>query len=225
MDVTGAAGDHKVMDHRLVMITGSGPGAGKSTLAGRLGRELDRRGESVRLWPEGALFEWPELAGLADRFRSRNYPSAADLISAFEHVVGAAEADTVWVQDWSWHDLAEDLPWAGDLEELCEFSRRMCSTAAGLHPIVLYLEADITAGLERAVRQRGVRWLARTRDALTPGTSRGRTIEDVATAYTARERRIRQSIEAGGWPVVTIRVTATADRVFTEALSAVKPSA
>lgn len=208
------------MEHRLVMITGSGPGAGKSTLAGRLARELARQGDAVRLWPEGALFEWPELAGLADRFRRQAYPSAADLIATFEQVLRGAPPDTTWVQDWSWQDLADDLPWAVGLHDLCEFSAQFYVAAMHLHPIVVYLEADITAALNRAVRQRGERWLVRTQHALTDGTLRSRAIEDVAAAYAARETRIRQSIAAGGWPIATIRVTATADRAFSDAMLA-----
>ncbi|WP_020574330.1 hypothetical protein [Actinopolymorpha alba] len=149
------------MAHRLVMITGSGPGAGKSTLANRLQGELEARGYAVRLWPEMALFEWESLAGLAERFRRCEYPSPDDLISVFKDVLGSTDSDATWIQDWSWIDLAEDLPWAvDDLGALGDFSQRAHAAAAYLQPLVLYLHTDISVALDRAVKQRGIRWLA-----------------------------------------------------------------
>lgn len=196
------------------MISGSGPGAGKSTLARRLEREFARSGRKVRVWPESALFEWTELADLADRFRRRDYPTADHLLDAFERVAGATAADTVWVQDWSWPDLAEDLPWAAELDALCAFSARMRAAAARLRPIVLYLAADIETGLERAVRQRGQAWLARTHRALVGGEPDGHALTRLAACYAVRERRIRQSLVAGGWPLIELPVMGSAELVF-----------
>ena len=194
------------------MITGSGPGAGKTTLAERLRAAFEDRHCTARLWPEKALFKWEILADLADRFRRREYPSADDLIGVLSHVLSSADSDLTWIQDWSWVDIAEDLPWAAhDLSALDTFSRRAHAAAVHLQPVVLYLSADIPAALDRAVRQRGERWLAR----------RG-TFEAVAASYVLRETRIRHAITAGGWPCIDIHVHSDADRVLAEARTALR---
>lgn len=192
------------------MITGSGPGAGKTTLATRLQAEFEARHHAVRLWPEKALFEWEILADLADRFRRGDYPSAADLLHVLTQVLGSASS--IWIQDWAWIDLAEDLPWAAnDLGALDEFSHRAFSTTAHLRPLVLYLNTDIAIALNRAVAQRGQRWLTR----------RG-TFEAVAAGFASRETRIRHALAAGGWPTVEIQVHSDADRVLADARTALR---
>lgn len=127
-------------------------------------------------------------------------------------MLGSADSEATWIQDWSWIDLAEDLPWAvNDLSALDDFSRRAHSAAAYLQPLVLYLHTDIAVALSRAVQQRGQRWLAR----------RG-TFDAVAASFASRETRIRHAIEAGGWPICDIHVHSNADRVLAEALAALR---
>lgn len=63
--------------HRFVMITGPGPGAGKSTLATNVVRELRTRGSSVRLLPEAGFWsdsDGAELTALLERFRAEDFP-------------------------------------------------------------------------------------------------------------------------------------------------------
>jgi len=208
---------------RLVMISGSGPGAGKSTLAARLRVELEAARVPVRLLPESATFEGTELGDLADRFRRHDHPSADDLLAAFDHLAGRIGTDETWIQDWSWIDLAEDLAWARDLDALRDFSRRLHRRAVDLAPYVLYLRTDITTALARAVHQRGERWLARTQEALTSRTDLRTAMADLTAVYANREVRLRAALEAGGWPVADLVVDADADQVLEAALAVLRP--
>lgn len=107
------------MDHRLIMITGSGPGAGKSTFMGAIATTLRARNVPVLDVPEDALWGprqvgadlvdltgvWPEFRALLHDPRPQATPTAADLLTTFQYIAArAVRADAVWLQDWSWLD-------------------------------------------------------------------------------------------------------------------------
>lgn len=137
---------------------------------------------------------------------------------------GRLSAQQIPVQDWSWIDLAEDLPWAADLAALCSFSRRLYATAADLRPLVLYLRADIEQGVQRAARQRGAKWLARHQVGFTNRADVATAVADVADFYRTRERRLRGALTAGGWPVTDIQADSTAAEVLARSLEVLLPT-
>lgn len=69
------------------MITGSGPGAGKSTLRAGLTERLGELGRDVISMGEEDLFAWPDFEDLAQRFRTKNFPGPDDLLAAFARAV------------------------------------------------------------------------------------------------------------------------------------------
>jgi hypothetical protein len=62
----------------------------------------------------------------------------------------------VWIQDWSWINLAGMLPWArGNEGALLAFSCELQRVARSLWPLVLHLRIDPQDSLQRAVAERG----------------------------------------------------------------------
>jgi thymidylate kinase len=196
----------------FVSITGPGAGAGKSTLAAALAGSLRGDGVHVRSIPENWFFEWPAYTDLAERFHERRYPSADDLLAAFDRLRGDVGPGALWVQEWSWIDLAEDLPWAErDDDALARFSAELAHRAADLRPMILYLAVDPEIAVRRAVVQRGEAWFKRP-------------INDVVRDCTARESRLLRAIASGAWMVHHLDAARSIDDVLRAALAVVTSS-
>lgn len=126
-----------------------------------------------------------------------------------------------WIQDWSWIDLAEDLPWAiADVAALNAYSARLAALAEKYRPLVVYLDIDPGLALERASRQRGPDWTRRT--IATAVQVGGPDCEgDPAAAFAKRQPRMLGVIAQGAWPLLMIDATSPAEAVLAEALGAV----
>jgi thymidylate kinase len=199
----------RALSTSFVSITGPGPGAGKSTLAAALAQALEDDGVAVRSVPENWFFEWPAYTDLADRFRERRYPSADDLLAAFDRLRRDVGPDTLWVQEWSWIDLAEDLPWAvRDETALGRFCATLAERAAALRPVILYLDVEPEQAVRRAVLQRGEAWFK------SP-------VDDVVRDYAVREPRLLRAIAGGAWTVHHLDASRPADDVLETALRVV----
>ena len=99
------------MRTRLVMITGSAPGAGKSTLMRTLAAALRGLGDSVIEVGEDAVWgdrqlgtlpvdyttAWPEFRALLHERSSAESPTVTDVIDAFERVQRRVAASRVWI--------------------------------------------------------------------------------------------------------------------------------
>ncbi len=195
---------------QFVSITGSGPGAGKSTLAGRIHEALRNDGADMRIVQENWFFEWPDYAELANRFRERRCPSSDDLVAAFDRLHASLERDALWLQDWSWISLAEDLPWAEqDEAALARFSATLAERAATLRPVILYLEVDPAVAVRRAALQRGAGWFKRP-------------TADVVRDHVAGAPRLLRAIAAGSWTVHRLDATRSADDVEHQALGVLR---
>jgi len=142
---------------RLVMITGSAPGAGKSTLMRTLAAGLRGLGTSVievgedAVWGERQLgtlpvdyaTTWPEFRALLHERPCGGSPTVTEVFDAFARVQRRVATSRVWIQDWSWIDLAGMLPWARAHEgALLAFSCDLQRVARSLRPLVLHVRID-----------------------------------------------------------------------------------
>jgi thymidylate kinase len=206
----------------LIQFAGTSCGAGKSTLSRALAPALAEAGRSVEFVEEDALFRLPELAWLADRFRRRDFPSAGDLLAAFEAYL-AARPDVEWiVNDGSWVLLAEDLPWAQrSREELVAYTRRLRELAAPHDPVVFFLDAPAAVAVARArVRDGDERfdsWIAilRRHPPLAP-LAEGPEV-DLIAGWGAHVRAV---FEEAGWPLVPLPAGEPKEVVLAAALEA-----
>ena len=204
---------------RLVMITGSAPGAGKSTLMRTLAAGLRGRGDSVlevsedAVWGERQLgtlpvdyaTAWPEFRALLHERPSGGSPTVTEVFDAFVRVQRRVAASRVWIQDWSWIDLAGMLPWARAPEgALLACSGDLQHVARSLRPLVLHVRVDPQDSLRRAVAERGWVWFDRHAGESSDGLGREERLRALADLYRERERRRLRVLHAGGWDVVVI---------------------
>ena len=224
------------MQTRLVMITGSAPGAGKSTLMRSLAAALRGRGDSVIEVSEDAVWgdrqlgtlpvdyttAWPEFRALLHERSSAKSATVTDVIDAFDRVQRRVAASRVWIQDWSWIDLAGMLPWARANEgALLAFSCDLQRVARSLEPLVLHLRIDPHDSLRRAVAERGWVWFDRHAGAAADDRGRAERLRALAAASRERERRRLHVLHAGGWDVVVIDAQAECAAVLRSALETV----
>jgi hypothetical protein len=221
---------------RLVIITGSAPGAGKSTLMRTLATGLRGLGDSVievgedAVWGERQLgtlpvdyaTAWPEFRALLHERPSGGYPTVTEVFDTFACVQRRAATARVWIQDWSWIDLAGMLPWAGANEgALLAFSCDLQRVARSLWPLVLHLRIDPQDSLRRAVAERGGVWFDRHAGASSDDLGREERLRALAAFYSERERRRLRVLNAGGWDVVVIDAQEECASVLRRALEAV----
>lgn len=214
------------------MITGSAPGAGKSTLMRTLAAGLRGRGDSVievsedAVWGERQLgtlpvdyaTAWPEFRALLHERPSDGSPTVTEVYDAFERVQRRVAASRVWIQDWSWIDLAGMLPWARAHDgALLAFACDLQRVAQSFRPLVLHLRVDPQDSLRRAVAERGWVWFNRHAGASSADLGREERLRALAASYRERERERRRLLDAGGWEVVAIDAHEGCDSVLRRA--------
>ncbi len=221
---------------RLVMITGSAPGAGKSTLMHTLAAALRDLGDSVlevsedAVWGERQLGTlpvdyaraWPEFRALLHERPSGGSPTKHQVLTAFTRVQRRVAASHLWIQDWSWIDLAGMLPWArADERALLAFSCDLQRVARSLWPLVLHLRIDPQDSLRRAVAERGWVWFDRHAGASANDLGREERFRALAASYREREQQRLRALHAGGWDAVVIDAQEGCASVLRRALETV----
>jgi hypothetical protein len=206
------------MGQRFLTVTGRSPGAGKTTLVRDIAAELSERGEPILLVDEDAVWgerrlddepvdyrtAWPEFRALLHERQS--VPTAEDLMSAFGSIEERVPTEGVWLQDWSWIDLAATLPWSESASALLAFAVALRERAARLQLIWLHLTVDPNVGLQRVVAERGRVWLARhigieacsDVDALRILAARSEAWESRVSPVLASAGWVRQEIDGEG---------------------------
>lgn len=131
--------------------------------------------------------------------------SPADLVTAFEFLVGQATArDAVWLQDWSWTDLLAVVGWDASL--VAQTSRTVRELAASLAPRVLYLQVDPRRALSRALAERGQVWFNRHAGRPLTAAVTPAALEDLAAVRLSAEPKVLQALT--GWEVTAIDAAA-----------------
>jgi hypothetical protein len=148
---------------------------------------------------------WPEFRVLLHQRPSAGPPTVSEVFDAFSCVQRRVAASHVWIQDWSWIDLAGMLPWARANEAaLLAFSCELQRVARSLRPLVLHLRIDPLDSLRRAVAERGWVWFDRHAGPPSEELGREELLRTLAASYRQRERRRLRVLDTGGWDVVEI---------------------
>jgi hypothetical protein len=216
----------KGLKPRLVMLSGSCAGIGKSTLAEGLARRLEDAGATVDLFGEHQIFARVDFADVAEAFRSRDFPTPERFLPTYARIFDGFRAAHAWgVFDWHCAGMAADLPWAmrdhGRLTRLCLDVRLL---AEDLDPVLLDLVGDIRTATERALAQRGDTWAKRyARIASAAGHTSGRIAERIV-AWTRDQDALRRqelaAMRSAGWPIIELDATASAAEVLEQACEA-----
>jgi hypothetical protein len=144
------------MQHRLILFTGSSPGAGKSTLSGLLFKQFKAMSLPVRWLHEEDIVKAFErfIPGMAIEKLTPDL-----LLQASERLVEECLAENAtWIVDShlpGFYYLYGRYPDTA----LEAFSTKLQSTLSPLQPLIIYLRSDVETALMRGAAQRGMQWL------------------------------------------------------------------
>jgi hypothetical protein len=165
---------------------------------------------------------WPEFRALLHERPFGRSATVTEVFDAFVRVQQRAAASRVWIQDWSWIDLAGMFPWArADERALLAFSCELQRVARSFWPLVLHLQIDPQDSLWRAVAERGWVWFDRHAGASSDNLGREERLRALAASYREREQRRLRVLHAGGWDVVVIDAQEGSASVLRRALETV----
>lgn len=143
------------MHHRLIMVTGSGPGAGKSTLSAFLYRQLLLRGIPAEWLYEEDLLRSQQLAPYRSAWRHGDPAAMPALLDAARTLfLDHPQHGSVRVTD----GLFPCFYWLlvkYRRAEVEAYGRELAGMLQPLRPLVVHLDADIRAAFARAVASRG----------------------------------------------------------------------
>lgn len=147
------------MHHRLIMVSGSSPGAGKSTASEALARQLARHGSPCRWLSEGELLRMDGFAQFDEAVGS-NDPDAIEVLLAAARTVTskAVGSEETWITD----ALLPGFFWLCGRyppDRVAAFSSDVAQVLAPLRPLIVYLEVDVARAIARATQARGAQWL------------------------------------------------------------------
>jgi thymidylate kinase len=148
------------MQHKLIMLAGSSPGAGKSTLSEFLFDQLTRSSMPTRWIYEEDILHIEAFAPVIQFFQ-HGQGDAIEALLGFtcRFVQDALSADEVVITD----SIFPAYTWlfaAGySRAQIAAFSAQLARLLAPLPPLTIYLDSDVATSLTRAVAQRGRPWL------------------------------------------------------------------
>ena len=144
--------------YRLIMVSGSSPGAGKTTASEALARQLTRRASPCRRLSEGELLRMEEFAQF-DQAVGCNDPDAIDALLAAARTLAsdAGGSEATWITD----ALLPGFFWLCGRyppERVAAFSTDLAHVLVPLQPLIIYLDADVATAIARATLARGAHW-------------------------------------------------------------------
>lgn len=192
----------------LILVTGSVPGAGKSSLAASLAAAIEADGRRVELFREDDIRSHPAFSGVMREFDGAGEVRPGTLVAAAaDYVTAARDARAeVFVLDALFPYLPSLLAWGYGDDEIAAFFARLAAVLDGFAVLEVHLVADARTALARAGQREGGDWLenhvgkvSRYRTARQVAT-----LDDVVAYYAAAARRSQALLARAPWPVACI---------------------
>jgi hypothetical protein len=201
------------MRHKLIMLAGSAPGAGKSTLSEFLFDQFTRCSIPTHWIYEEDILHLEAFAPAVQAFQHGHGDAIEALLATTTRFVrDCMRSNMVVVTDsifpaYTWL-FAAGYPQA----RIADFSAQLAELLAPLQPLSIYLNSDVAASLKRAAAQRGEPWLDDLIAAMQTytycQTHQVRDMDDVIVFF---ESVTRLSIELlADWPHATLVLDTTA---------------
>ena len=147
------------MRHKLIMLVGSGAGAGKSTLSEFLFIQFTRHAIPTRWIHEEDILHLDAFVPVVQAFQHGQGDAIEALLTAAKRFVQeAVQTDEVIITDsifpaYTWL-FAAGYPQA----DISAFSAQLAQLLCPLISLTVYLDGDVATSLSRAVVQRGTAW-------------------------------------------------------------------
>lgn len=145
----------------MILVTGSGPGTGKSSLSDALFRQLQLTGKPVQWIYESDLFRVQALKYFDTEVQQYDTAAFDSLLAGIEEVAALCrDSGETWIIDslvpgyFGFFWLLGRYP----LQEIEAMGRRLWQLLEPSHPLIVYLQADAASAYERATAGRGDAW-------------------------------------------------------------------
>jgi hypothetical protein len=200
----------------LILVTGSGPGTGKSSMSDALFRQLRLAGTPVHWIYESDLFRVDALRRFNGEVQQEDAAALDSLLAGVKELVALwRDSGDIWIIDslvpgyFGFFWLLGRYP----LQEIEAMGRRLWQLLEPSHPVIVYLQADPASAYERAIAGRGEEWgerIARLMQSwplshYQPGPLRSR--EDVIRFLDWADRESRRLLAS--WPGEILVVNTT----------------
>jgi thymidylate kinase len=222
----------------LIMIGGTVPGAGKTTLMRALATALTAGGTACmtltedEVWGERQLglapvddrSARPEFAALRDPAAQRD-ERAVRLVEAFRTAAVRADAlHATWVQDWVWSDLAHACLDDTATPTAAAVTGRLpgLATEHGFAATVLFLRVGAGVALRRALVERGQTWFTRHLGVEVQTAVDDGLLRDLADGYDRAVPARREQLLSAGWDVLDVDADGAPEQVTASALAALR---
>jgi thymidylate kinase len=198
--------------HHLIMFYGVSPGAGKTTLSDWLRLELSERGMSVVWIEEHHVHNLEIFQEVVEVFTNGAEDYVTPLLNAAEALVQQhlGKTDIVLTDSlfpsYTWL-FAEGVA----KTTIAKFNQELAKVLVPLHPLILWLDGDISILLQRAVKQRGEEWLNGLIESLNSYRySPVRPVVDSSSVESFfKELKILHSDMLAEWPHEVLRLAVT----------------
>jgi hypothetical protein len=147
------------MQHKLILFSGAGPGAGKSTLSAFLAQQF-----TAHAIPNRWIYEEDTVDAFTPFFQALRLKqlNTLDLFldATRSLVIECQTQPTICIVD-------SLLPGYGfffgahPLTTIAALTNQLASILAPLHPLLVYVDSDVGVALNRAIAQRGSAWFER----------------------------------------------------------------
>jgi len=212
----------------VVMVTGAGPGLGKSTLADGLHARLAAKEPRAELFREMDILTHWCFAEVSGAFRTCGEVPVATLVADARRYVHDLDERAVpaVVLDALFPYLPSLIAWGHDDATIHRLFDDLGQALAGRQVVQLHLTGDVAAGLARAAAREDAGWLGRFVAKTEAYPARAAGFAGVVPGAGAIEylewasRREATLLGAAPWPVVELDADTGADAVFDAALAA-----
>jgi hypothetical protein len=205
----------------LILITGSGPGLGKSSLARGLSASFAANGQSTLLFREEEISSHPAFSALWEEFGTTGEVQLNVLLGSaagFLHEMETSSYDIV-VLDALLAYLPSLLAWGHSDLEIRQFFGRVAELLVSFEVIEIHLQGDLGAGLRRAAEREGGDWLDRfvTKVSSFQGAPIISSADDALSYWDALAARGERLLQTAPWSVEFVDTDGGEAAVLTEA--------
>jgi hypothetical protein len=180
------------------MVSGAGPGLGKSTLVTGLVSALRAAGEPVEHFAEEDILSRPEFAVVAETFVRDGIVPPAQLSQASQALLARTARGDGWLVTDSLFPFSTSLFVWGHREPAVAGFLRTLAALLPASAILIYLDGDVRAALERVAGERGQAWVAGMVAKMSRFRPEVADLEGLVGLFTAEREATLRCVAGGG---------------------------